>query len=145
MDSGYKAVPYKVTKNYGDPSEGIPEYEITETRYRIISTDTGKVLDDAQGYGYKSVQKAYAAYRYKTRDKSKDEERQQKTNHIRKWMQEHKSFVKNMDQFAFEITKGSWGPEDRFEAKFVQEMLESAGLKPDFSASELLRVWRNYR
>ena len=46
-----------------------------DKRYVVVDKDTGEVLDDAQGYGYRSVQKAYAAYGYKTRDKSKDAEK----------------------------------------------------------------------
>ena len=38
-----------------------------DERYIVISRDTRETLDDAQGYGYKSVRKAYAAYAYKTR------------------------------------------------------------------------------
>lgn len=109
-----------------------------------MANDTGEVLDDAQGYGYKTAQKAYAAYAYKTRDKSKDKEKADKKRHIQKWMKEHKGFVKAMNGIAFEIAKGSWGPDDKFDAKQVKEMLEEWGLNPDFTAGELLRVWRNW-
>lgn len=109
-----------------------------------MSNETGEVLDDAQGYGYRTAQKAYAGYAYKTRDKSKDKEKADKKKHIQKWMKEHKGFVKAMNGIAFEIAKGSWGPDDKFDAKQVKEMLEEWGLNPDFTASELLRVWRNW-
>ena len=33
-----------------------------DKRYVVIDKDTCKVLDDAQGYGYKTIQGAYAAY-----------------------------------------------------------------------------------
>ena len=33
-----------------------------QQRYVIIDKETGEILDDANGYGYKSKQKAYAAY-----------------------------------------------------------------------------------
>ena len=79
-----------------------------EKRFVIVDKNTGEILDDAQGYGYKTIQKAYAAYAYKTRDKSKDKEKLAKKKHIQKWMKEHKDFVKMMDTFAFEIAKGSW-------------------------------------
>ena len=48
----YRAVAYQPNKNN------------FETRYRIVSTATGKVLDDAHGYGYKTAQKAHAAYKH---------------------------------------------------------------------------------
>ena len=114
------------------------EYE--NGRFCIVSTETGEVLDDAQGYGYKTMQKAYSAYAYKTRDKSKDKERLEKKKHIEKWMKEHKDFVRAMDQAAFEIWKGSWGPNDKFDAKLVREMLKEFELEPDFTAGELLKV-----
>ena len=114
---------------------------IKDKRYIVINEETGEVLDDAQGYGYKSVQKAIAAYNYKNRDKSKDAERAAKKAHIKQWMKEHKSFVNLMDEVAFEILKGSWGPNDKFDSKLVARMLKEEELYPDFSAYDLLRVW----
>jgi hypothetical protein len=47
-------------------------------RFVVVDVDTGKILADAQGYGYKSAQKAHASYAYKTRDTSKDKENTEK-------------------------------------------------------------------
>ena len=57
-------------------------------------------------------------------------------------MKEHKSFIKAMDEVAFEIAKGSWAPNDKFDTKQVKELLKQFELEPEFTASELLRVWR---
>lgn len=111
-------------------------------RYVVIDEDTGEVLDDAQGYGYKTVRNAYVAYAYKTRDKSKDREKLARKKHIQTWMKEHKNFVKLMDACAFEIAKGSWGPDGKFDAKLVAKMLKENKLETDFAAGELLKVWR---
>lgn len=111
-----------------------------ETRYRVVAEDSKEILDDAQGYGYKTIQKAYSAYGYKIR-KIRDVEKEEKTKEIKLWLKEHKGFSKFMGQVAFEIAKGSWGPEDKFDAKLVQEMLDNQGLKPNFTANQLLRVW----
>lgn len=113
-----------------------------DKRYVVIDKNTQEVLDDAQGYGYRSPQKAYAAYAYKHRDKSKDKEKAAKVKKIRSWMKEHKDFVKLMDQIAFEIAKGSWGPDDKFDAKLVKQLLKESDLEPDFTAAELIRVWQ---
>ena len=148
MADKYKACAYQVTmhheaiKDKECPWDNMPAYDSHETRYRIVSTETGEILDDAQGYGYKTAQKAYAAYGYKTRDKSKDKEKIAKTKHIEQWMKEHKSFVEFMDTISFEILKGSWGPDDKFDAARVKEMLEASELEPDFTAGELLKVWK---
>lgn len=113
-----------------------------ETRYRVVSADTEKILDDAQGYGYRTIQKAYAGYGYKTRDKSKDAEKTAKAKEIKAWLKAHHGFSEFMSQIAFEIAKGSWGPDDKFDAKLVQQMLDEQELKPDFTAAELLKVWK---
>ncbi|XME03127.1 hypothetical protein QYZ88_002835 [Lachnospiraceae bacterium C1.1] len=107
-----------------------------------MSTDTGEVLDDAQGYGYKTAQKAYAAFAYKNRDKNKDKEHLAKKRHIEQWMEKNKPFVKLMDSYAFEIAKGTMAPDDKFDAKFVRNLLRGESLEPDFTAGELLKVWR---
>ena len=113
-----------------------------EKRFVVVDKNTGEILDDAQGYGYKTIRSAYSAYAYKTRDKSKDKEKLAKKKHIQKWMKEHRDFVKMMDTIAFEIAKGSWGSDDKFNAKLVKEMLSENELEIDFTVSELLKVWR---
>ena len=148
MDKNYKAIQYKVAIHHkaivdkNKPWNNTPAYDTYEMRFCIVSTDTGEILDDAQGYGYKTAQKAYAAYGYKTRDKTKDKEKQAKKKHIQQWMKEHKSFVKAMNETAFEIAKGTWSPDDKFDAALVKEMLSNFELEPDFTANELLKVWR---
>lgn len=129
MNKNYKVERYSTTKDY-------------EKRYRIVSTETGEILDDAQGYGYKTAKKAYAAYSYKHRDRSKDKERAAKEKKIKKWMKENKSFINLMDRIAFDIAKGSMGPDDKMDAKLVRQLLKEQNLHPDFTAADLLRVWR---
>ena len=46
-----------------------------EKRYIIIDKETGEVLDDAQGYGFRSRRKAYAAYTYKQHNSDVKKER----------------------------------------------------------------------
>ena len=109
-----------------------------DKRYVVIDKDTGEVLDDAQGYGYRSVQKAYAAYAYKNRDKSKDAEKQARKRHILKWLKEHKEFDGLMEAVAFDCVKCG----EPFSAAVVKGMLKDNNLNPDFTAGELLRTWR---
>lgn len=54
-DHEYKAVLYK--SNHGKQS--------TPMRYCILDINTGEIVDDAQGYGYTSEQKAYAGFTYR--------------------------------------------------------------------------------
>ena len=126
---------YKVVLNPSLSRDGEP-------RYIVVDKETGEILDDAHGYGYKTVQKAHAEYSYKNRDRSKDTEKAAKQDHIAKWLKEHPQFRHLMDGIAFEIAKGSWGSEDKFDAKLVKQLLKDNQLEPDFSAGELLKVWR---
>lgn len=62
-----------------------------DRRFVIFDEETGNVLDDAQDYGYKSKQKALAAWNYKNRDKSKDAEKRKKQRMIKAWLKDHRS------------------------------------------------------
>lgn len=112
-----------------------------QKRYVVINKDTGEILDDAQGYGYKTPQKAYAAYNYKNTSKKKRREKLAKERHIRQWLKEHRCFSEMMAEANFRIAKGEYGPDAEFNSAFVQEMLKENNIEVDFAASELLRVW----
>lgn len=137
MEKTYRVEPYQVPIEEDFPFDGF-----YETRFRIVSVETGQILDDAQGYGYKTAQKAHAAYSYKARGRSKDRGKQAKDRKIRRWMQEHQSFVELMEDVAVHIAKGSYGPDAKFDQKIVSQMLDEHGLHPEFSAGELLAAWK---
>ena len=138
-----KAVPYQKTIHHKEVEPYEPSYDTYETRFRIVSEETGEVLDDANGYGYKTIKKAYSAYYYKTMDKNKKKEYLDKKEHIKQWLREHKGFCNALNEYSFEITKGSWSPEAKVDEKLVKWVLEQYKLEPDFSASELLKVFQS--
>ena len=109
-----------------------------DKRYVVVDKNSGEILDDAQGYGYKSIQKAYAAYSYKTRDRSKDAEKRAKKKHILTWLKEHKEFAGLMEAVAFDSVKCG----EPFNAATVKQLLKENNLAPDFTAGELLRAWK---
>ncbi len=118
--------------------------EKTGIRYAVIDMESGEIVDDAQGYGYKSAQKAYAGWAYKHRDKSRDTEKAAKEVIISKWIKENRTFVRLLDTLAFEIIKGSHAPEDKVDASFVRKLLEENGYKDlPFSAHDLYKYWKN--
>jgi hypothetical protein len=43
-----------------------------DKRYAVVDDATGGVVDDAQGYGYKSRQNAHRAYSYKSMPPKKE-------------------------------------------------------------------------
>ncbi len=77
-NKNYKAVAYELVTHHPTIKEGeypcdvLPAYDERETRYRIEDVNTGEVLDDAQGHGYKTARKAYVGYSYKTGSKKKN-------------------------------------------------------------------------
>ena len=84
----YAGWSYKNRDKSKDKEKAGTEYdsETREKRYVIIDTESGEIVDDAQGYGYKTAQKAYAGWSYKNRDKSKDKEKAEKERIIARWM-----------------------------------------------------------
>lgn len=56
-----QAVPYEYTV----PPDGSYGAYRTAHRWIIVDTSTGQILDDAQGFGYKSATNAYRAYGFK--------------------------------------------------------------------------------
>lgn len=74
--------------------------------------------------------------------KARTRKKRKKRKYIEQWLRMHKDFMKCMDTVCFEIGKGSWGPDAKFNTKTVNELLQEFGLTPDFSAAELLKVWR---
>ena len=45
-----------------------------QRRYCVVDVETGEIIDDAQGYGYKSEDKAIAAYTWKNIDRKSKKE-----------------------------------------------------------------------
>ena len=128
------------TKKY----KAIKSKELSEPnnpRYVIVDAETSEILDDAQGYGYKSAQNAYAGYGYKNRDKSKDTKKKQEEREIRQWWKKHNELKCDLEYLAFEIAKGGYGPDAEFNAKFLKEVMKERGIESEFPAGKLLKVW----
>lgn len=109
-------------------------------RYVVINSSTGEVLDNAQGYGYKTKRNAYAAWAYKHPSSSKpkfDIVRKK----VQKWIDEHYDFAEALREIRFEILKGSWGEKAKFNAKFVKHVLEENNYTSlCFTPDDLIRV-----
>lgn len=113
-------------------------------RYVVVDKETGEIIDDAQGYGYKSKRNAYAAYKYKHRDKSKDKEKKEKEDQIIAWINEHKKFMDSFGDEVMEcellIAKGQFSNKP-YKASMMKRMLKENNLEVAFKISDLLRVW----
>ena len=110
-----------------------------EPRFIVVDTDTGEILDDANGYGYKTTQKAFAGYAYKSRSKQDVANIKRKESVIFKWLAEHKEIRNELDAAAVYALKDGVD----MTAKDVKAILDDHDIKDlPFSATELLRCWR---
>ncbi len=105
-----------------------------------------KVLDDAQGYGYKTIEGAFKAYKFKRLTIGERKERENKIALVKKWMKHNKKIMNLLEEICFEISKGSWGPDDRFDENLVKKILIENGYDIDelgFTIKELLKYGFN--
>ena len=110
-------------------------------RYVIVAAESGEVLNDAQGYGYKSAQKAHAAWAHKHKSAAERKERAAKDALIRAWCDEHPGFLEEMEEEAFVHAKYDMP----FNTEALRNMLKSAGIDElPFAPYELLRFWRKH-
>lgn len=70
----------------------------TQTRFGICDAD-GKVVDDAQGYGYKSAQSAHKAATYKSKGG------RQKAEAAKAFWRKHKDFAKKLSDMLLNNIK----------------------------------------
>ncbi|MDE6730412.1 MAG: hypothetical protein K2J71_06515 [Oscillospiraceae bacterium] len=116
----------------------VPGEFTTETRYVIINSDTGEVFDDAQGYGYRTSQKAYAAFNWKKKSPEEHAEQELKKKEVREWCKKHPSVVRQMEDVLFISVK------ERVPYT-VQEILEvipeEAKAEMTFTIKELLKYF----
>lgn len=76
-----------------------------EKRYVIVNLDSGEIFDDANGYGYKSYQKAMSAYKFKSQGKENIEIRYKKEEEIESWCARNKGKVRAIGEMKFVALK----------------------------------------
>lgn len=115
-----------------------------DKRYVIVDKETGEILDDAQGYGYKSPQNAHAAWSYKNRSKEEREEWKKKKRHIVQWLDEHPNIVIGLAELELDIAKGQEGPDAEFNIPLLKRAFKDSEIDIDFEIKDFLKVWRDY-
>lgn len=76
----------------------------------LINADTGEIVDDAQGYGYKTAQKAHAAYAYqhRTPKQAKAHKKNQQLN--KAFLKAHKGFDNGWAEVCLDCYKNGEEP-----------------------------------
>lgn len=110
-----------------------------ETRWRIVDKETGKVLDDAQGWGYKSRQNAHIGWSYNRKSDTEKEKDYQRKLAVWKFLHENKKLNEDMEYEAFYAMKDG----EDFGEDEVKGILEYRGIETEYSAKEILKAWEN--
>lgn len=110
-------------------------------RFVIVDTETGEILDDAQGFGYKSAPKAYAAFNYKNKS---DKEKLDKMDYyvkVYKWMISHKKVKDYFMYIELNDVKypGEYGPVSVKDAEEIMKEYDVDFFKP----RDLKYVWEH--
>lgn len=106
-------------------------------RYVIVNEETGEILDDANGYGYKSIQAAHKGWSYKS--KPKEEKNKQNKQHliVMNWIKENKKKVEDVDYLYFYSLK------DHVEVT-TKDVEAVIGKHEEFTTKQFLYVYNNY-
>lgn len=68
-----------------------------DKRYVVVDEATGEIVDDAQGYGYKSAQNAHRAHAYKSMPPRKKRRRDAAKRQVQHWCAEHPDFMQHVE------------------------------------------------
>lgn len=98
-----------------------------EDRYVIVDIETGEILDDANGYGYKSAKNAYAAYAYKNRSKEENEKEKVSKENLKKFFKEHKKLIRSLEDELFYALKD--GDKIDFNSDFIKSFFKENNIE----------------
>ena len=60
-----------------------------DKRYVVVDEASGEIVDDAQGYGYKSAQTAHRAHAYKSMPPKEKRQRDAAKRQVQRWCAQH--------------------------------------------------------
>ena len=115
--------------------------------FEIINEKNGVVLDDNNGFGYTSAEKAYRAYAYRNRDTSKDVQKEIVKEKILGWLDNHTEFEKLMVYEYLMIVPKSEETGVKFNTAYMRKRLKDEGLTVEnFKVGDLFKIWlsRNF-
>lgn len=114
-----------------------------EVRYYVIDTETDQIVDDCNGYGYKSVQTAYNGFSYKQSDRYKQQLAQERADDINNLAKHYPTFAREMDKAV--LNEVIWGSIAEVPVEKVSRMIEGLDVKTKYTAEQILDTWREVR
>jgi len=108
-----------------------------DKRYIVVDTETGEVLDNAQGYGYKSIQNAYKAYGYKSKHKNPKQHSKMMKKKVLAFIKNNNKVFDELSDIAFYAAKDG---EELTETQ-IKDFLKEHNVELPFTYKELRRYW----
>lgn len=142
----------KKALNIEDEEEPVKERNISiepfcsgySNRYCVVDTDTGEIIDDAQGYGYKTEEKAMAAYKWKNMDRNAKKQYFSKLEDIKKFMDENPKLKRKI-----ELHKQScmlyYEPMDKEDIENIFKTNGFSFKDLSFNANDISKYWKHIK
>ena len=108
-----------------------------DRRYVVVDEATGEVLDDAQGYGYKTAQNAHRAHAFKSMSPKNKRQRDAAKRRVQRWCGQHPEVVQHLEQSTFY----AMGDGENVTAADVRVILAEHGLELPFPVEDLMKHW----
>lgn len=133
-----KAMPVEI-EQHADPGEPY-DFTYSEKRWVIVDAETGEILDDAQGYGYKSAAGAHRAFGYKTASKEVKRRRETAKRLVERFERKHKNLMDDLDAMSFYAAKDG----EEMTDQDILDCFAEHGVNLDdegFTLKEFLKYW----
>jgi hypothetical protein len=108
-----------------------------DRRYVVVDEATGEVLDDAEGYGYKTAQNAHRAYSYKSMSPKRNSQLNAVKREVQRWCAADEEFMGHVEQVMFYAMKDG----DSFGKADVEQLLSEHSLELPLLTLDLMRHW----
>ena len=112
-------------------------YTETENRFALADADTGEIFDDAQGYGYTTPQKAYAALGYK---RNKASGKKSRIEIAKEWLESNPEAAEKLIRFIEINIKEIHAYSDKYVVSHALKDLDVPPLPKGIGATTLLNA-----
>ena len=107
-------------------------------RYIIIDKETGEILDNAQGYGYKSKQNAYKCYAYKLKHKNLKQHSRKTKQIVNNFINKHKSLFNQLEDILFHAAKDN----EKITDKQIKQFLTDNNIELPCTYNKFMRYFQ---
>lgn len=108
-----------------------------EPRYVVINPETGEVLDDAQGYGFKTRQAAYKCYGFKLNHENPKQYKKDMKKIIKDFIEANKDAFNEVYRSLEYATRDN----EKVTNKMIIQLLKQYNIELPFTINDLKRFW----